>query len=132
MPSKGKILRVLRSLLAFVLALALLPLVNLAGGELADRFDLAGGGTGRLAWDLGWLLVSVLSSTWLLVKLAPCAPRPHALVWSALLFAMALLAVMRLGEDFPRWFIAGLLPGVPLHAWLGFRLASRYGLAGRT
>ena len=48
----------LRSCLALVLGIAALPVVNLLGGWLAQVLRLPPGGTGRLAWDLGWLAAS--------------------------------------------------------------------------
>lgn len=46
-----------RSTLVMVLALAAAVLVNVAGGNLADRTGFAGTGEPRLVWDLAWFFL---------------------------------------------------------------------------
>lgn len=109
----------LRSLLAIGAGLFALPLVNLAGGALADLTGFPMVGEGRLAWDLGWVFVAGSLAAWTVVRLAPRAAHAHAAVLFALMLAVAVLAVARLGEDWPRWFGAGLLIALPLQVGLG-------------
>jgi hypothetical protein len=107
----------LRSLLAMASALAVLLLVNLAGGALADRTGSPAAGEARLAWDLGWFFVAGSLAAWTVAKLAPRAPRLHVAAFFALVTGV--LAVVRLGDDWPHWFSAGILIGLPLQAGLG-------------
>ncbi len=115
----------LRSCVAFVLALAAVPLVNAAGGQLGDAIGLASGGDGRLSWDLAWVLVAGVAANWLVTKLAPCALRLHAVVLFVAMLAIHVQAVRMLGNDWPRWFSAGLLLCPPLQTWLGAGWALR-------
>jgi ABC-type multidrug transport system permease subunit len=108
----------LRSLLAMALAFAVVVLVNLGGGELADATGFPNGGEARLAWDLGWVFLAGVLAAWAVVKLAPCAPRAHAAVFFVLMLAVAALAVAQFGGDWPRWFSVGIL-AVPLQVGLG-------------
>ena len=125
MSPRNIVLLALRSLLAMALAFAMLVLVNQAGGELADLTGFPAGGGHRLAWDLACVFVSGVLAAWGVVKFAPCAPRMHAGVFFALMLVVAVLAVMQLGDDWPRWFSAGILLGLPLQVWLGARWALR-------
>lgn len=109
----------LRSLFAMSSALALVVLITLGGGELADATGFPRGGEARLAWDLGWVFLAGMFAAWMVVKLAPRAPRMHAVVFFALMSGVALLAVIRLGDDWPCWFSAGILLAVPLQVGLG-------------
>lgn len=115
----------LRSLLALVLAVATMVLANHAGGAFADLTGFPQGNASRLAWDLGCFFVAGAVATGVCAGLAPRAPRAHALVFIALLLVVIVLGVARLGSDWPRWFSAGLLLGLPLQAWLGLRGAAR-------
>ena len=115
----------LRSCVAFVLALAMVPLVNEAGGQLGDAIGLASGGDRRLSWDLAWVLIAGVAANWLVVKLAPCARRPHAVFLFVVMLAIHVQAVRMLGNDWPRWFSAGLLLCPPLQTWLGAAWALR-------
>ncbi|MGH8025517.1 MAG: hypothetical protein ACREO0_02215 [Pseudoxanthomonas sp.] len=117
----------LRSLLAVGLALAVLPLVNLAGGALADLTGLLKGGESRLAWDLGWVFISGSLAAWVVTRLAPRAAPAHAAAFFALMLAVGVLAVARLGGDWPPWFSAGILLTLPLQVWLGAWWALRGG-----
>jgi hypothetical protein len=98
----------LRSLFALVSAFVVAVLVNLGGGELADTTGFPDGGEARLAWDLGWVFIAGVFATLLVVKLA-----------------VAALAVIQLGGDWPRWFSAGILLAVPLQVGLGAGWALR-------
>lgn len=109
----------LRSLLTMTLAFVVVVLVNLAGGGLADASGFPEGGEARLAWDLAWVFLAGMFAAWLVVKLAPCAPRMHAVAFFALMLAVAVLAVIRIDGDWPRWFSAGILLAVPLQVGLG-------------
>lgn len=115
----------LRSMLALLSAMAVVVLVNLGGGELADATGFPRGGEARLAWDLCWVFLAGAFAAWTVVKLAPRAPRMHAVVFSVLVLSAAVLAVVRLGGDWPRWFSAGILLAVPLQVLLGARWAMR-------
>ena len=68
-------------------------------------------------------MLSGVAGTWVAVRLAPCAPRLHALAFFLLVLLMDGYAVAALGADFPLWFSAGLLLTLPLQVWLGARLA---------
>ena len=114
---------VVRALLAMVLGLAVLFAVNLAGSVLASAAGFPRGGTPRLAWDLLWVVLAGIGGGWSVVRLAPCAPRRHALVFFAGVLLMDSYAVAAFGADFPGGFSAGLLLTVPLQAWPGMRLA---------
>ena len=117
----------LRSLLAIALALVVVVAVNQAGGVVAGRIGLAAGGDGRLAWDLGWVFLAGVLATWAAVRLAPSAPRAHAVGLFAIFLAVDVLAVVELGADWPLWFSAGALLTLPLQVWLG----AWWGLRGR-
>ena len=125
MPLKRGPSLVVRSLLAMALAFVVVVLVNLAGGELADATGFPQAGQARLAWDLGWVFLAGMFAAWLVVKLAPRAPRMHALVFFALMLAVAVWAVIRIDGGWPRWFSAGLLLAVPLQVGLGAGWAVR-------
>ncbi|HVI58872.1 MAG TPA: hypothetical protein VM619_08340 [Luteimonas sp.] len=124
MPPQAIAMHALRSLLALALAGAAFALGNWAGGELGDRLPLPGGAV-RLAWDLGWVFVAGIAAAWVVAKLAPRAPRLHVLAWCLLLLGVGACAALRMGDDWPWWFSAGLLAGAPLQGWLGARLARR-------
>lgn len=115
----------LRSLLTMVVAFAMVCLVNMAGGELADWTGFPPAGEARLVWDLGWVFIAGVLATRVLVKLAPRAPRAHALAFFFFWLLLGVVAVARLGSDWPRWFSAGILLTAPLQVWLGFRLARK-------
>lgn len=123
MPLYNAVLPALRSLLAFALACAVVVAVNWAGGGLADLLRLPQGAR-HLAWDLGWVWIAGIAAAWLVATLAPRAPRAHAAAWGALMLAVAVAAVLEVG-DWPAWFDAGVVLGAPLQAWLGARLALR-------
>lgn len=124
MSLQHKLLLVLRSVTAMVVAVAIVFVVNMGGGQLAATLGFPGGNT-RLAWDLLCIFVAGLLATWALVKLAPRAPRRHAMVLLLLMLVVSIAAVIRLGDDFPGWFTAGLLLCAPLQIVLGMRLALR-------
>ena len=116
-------LRALRSLLAFTIAGIALVALSGAGGEAAPWVGLPRGGDLRLGWDLAWLGAGGILAFALVARLAPCAPRGHALGLLAILLAAGLWAVATMGGDFPAWFCAGLVGLLPLQCWLGLRLA---------
>lgn len=115
----------LRSLFALVSAFVVVVLINLGGGELADKTGFPDGGEARLAWDLGGVFIAGVFAAWMAVKLAPRAPRAHAAVFFVLVLAVAVSAVIQLGGDWPRWFSAGILLAVPLQVGLGAGWALR-------
>jgi hypothetical protein len=117
----------LRSLLAMGSALAVLPLVNLAGGALADSTGFPAGGEARLAWDLGWVFIAGSLAAWVVATLAPRAARAHAAVLFALMLVIDVLAVVWVGDDWPHWFNAGVLIALPLQVGLGAWWALRGG-----
>jgi hypothetical protein len=116
---------VLRSLLAMALAWAAFCLANLAGSGLATLAGFPAGGGRRLGWDLAWVMVAGVLAAWVVATLAPRAPRAHVLALFAMLLAIAVLAVVELGGDWPWWFSAGVVATLPLQAWLGMRWAPR-------
>jgi hypothetical protein len=116
---------VLRSLLAMGSGLAVLPIVNLAGGAVADVAGFPAGGEARLAWDLGWFFIAGALAAWVVARLAPRAARAHAAAFFILMLTGGVLGVVRLGEDWPRWFSAGILVCLPLQVGLGAWLALR-------
>jgi len=120
-------LLVLHSLLAIALAFPVLSLANLAGGALADLTGFPDAGEGRLVWDLGWVFIAGVLAAWTVARLAPRAPRLHAAVFFVLMLVISVVAVARLGGDWPRWFSTGILVTLPLQVWLGAWL----GLRGR-
>lgn len=113
----------LGSLLAMSAAVFALVAINLIGGTLAPWLGFPPGGTARLAWDLAWAIAGGIAAIATATFCAPAAPRRHALVCFAALLIAAVYAVLQLGEDFPRWFCAGLLLSLPLQGWLGARWA---------
>ncbi len=117
----------MRSLLAMAVAFATVALVNQGAGALADWMAFPAPGARRLVWDLGGVFVAGALAAWVVVKLAPHAPRAHALAFFVLMLFIAVLAVLQLGEDWPRWFSAGVLLCVPLQVVLG----SGWALRGR-
>lgn len=115
----------LRSLLALASAAVVVALLNLCGGELADATGFPEGGEARLAWDLGWVFLAGASAAWMVVKLAPRAPRAHAAAFFVLMLVVAVLALIQLGGDWPCWFSVGILLAAPLQVVLGAGWALR-------
>ncbi len=111
--------RALRSLLALALGFVMAVLINWGGGEVADATGFPNSNESRLVWDLGWVFIAGVLSAWVVVKLAPRAPRAHAAVLFALALPIHVIAVAQFGEDWPRWFSAGLLLTLPLQIWAG-------------
>jgi hypothetical protein len=122
---KSRLLVALRSLLSMVAAWVAFWLGTMAGGELAALANLPPGGGPRLAWDLAWVALGGALAAWCVVAIAPCARRLHVLAFFAMLLAIAVLAVARLGSDWPWWFDAGALAVPLLSAWLGLRRVAR-------
>ncbi len=120
----GRASRVLRGVLAWLLALAAIPLVNALGGALSDRVPgLGGGGALRLSVDLAWLAVAGCVAAALLARVVASARRVHVLAFFAIYFGAALYAVVTAWQVFPRWFLLAVLLSVPLQAGFGMRLA---------
>lgn len=115
--------RVLLAVLVLAAALACVPVINGVGGVLASVMRLPSGGTARLAWDLGWLLQSVFVTVWLPARWSPLWPRGLAVCLACLWLGSATWAAWNMGSDFPTWFVAALMTGVPVvagaAAWLG-------------
>lgn len=114
---------VLRSLLALALAVIAVPLVNLAGGELAALLRLPPGGDARLAYDLLWVFLAGVAGSALMVGVAAVAKTAHAWVLFALYLALDLYVTVMAWDDFPRWFTLACLLTLPLQVWLGWWLA---------
>lgn len=116
-------MRLLKTLVIVVAALASVPLLNELGGALAVVLGLPSGGNARLAWDLGWLLVSAFVAVWLPARWSPRWPRGLAVGLASLWIGAAAWAAWNMGSDFPAWFVAAVLIGVPVvagaAAWLG-------------
>ena len=106
-------------------ALACLPVLNWMGGTLAAALQLPPGGNPRLAWDIGWLLVSLFAAVWLPAQHPPLWPRGIALFMTSLMMAAAVWAAWTMGADFPTWFCAALLIGLPLVATAAITLGRR-------
>ncbi len=117
--------RLMLAVAALAVGVASVPALNWAGGTLAAVLGLPVGGNARLAWDLVWLLLSVMAAVWLPARWSPLWPRALALCLAALLMGGLCWAAWRLGGDFPRWFVAALLMGVPVAAGAGWVLARR-------
>jgi len=120
---------VLRSAVALALAILAIPLVNLAGGELATRLALPPGGDARLAYDLAWVFLAGLVGTVLMVGVAAVAKTAHAWALSALYLALDLYATVVAWDDFPRWFTLSCLLTLPLQVWLGWWLVVGRGVS---
>ena len=117
--------RVLMAALVVAAALACVPVINQLGGALAGALSLPSGGTARLAWDLCWLLLSAFLTVWLPARWSPHWPRGLAVGLAGLWIGAAAWAAWNMGSDFPTWFVAAVLIGVPIvagaAAWLGGR-----------
>ncbi|WP_290890022.1 hypothetical protein [Arenimonas sp.] len=116
-------MRLLKTLLIVVAALACVPVLNLLGGAVAGALGLPSGGAVRLAWDLGWLLLSAFVTVWLPARWSPHWPRGLAVGLAGFWIGAAAWAAWNMGSDFPAWFIAAVLIGLPVvagaAAWLG-------------
>jgi hypothetical protein len=121
MPDRMKI--VLRSLLALALAIIAVPVVNLAGGELAALWGLPRGGDARLGYDLLWVFLAGVAGSALMVGVAAVAKTAHAWVLFALYLALDLYVTVMAWDDFPRWFTLACLLTLPVQVWLGWWLA---------
>ncbi|KFN48113.1 hypothetical protein N787_06645 [Arenimonas metalli CF5-1] len=102
-----------------------MPAFNALGGALADVMRLPAGGTLRLAWDLGWLLLSAFVAVWLPARGSPLWPRALALALAGLWIAAAVWAAWNLESDFPTWFVAAVLIGVPIAASAAVAVGAR-------
>lgn len=118
---------VLRSLLALALAIVAVPLVNLAGGELAALLQLPPGGDARLAYDLLWVCLAGVAGSALMVGVAAVAKTAHAWALFALYLALDLYVTVVAWDDFPRWFTLACLLTLPLQVWLGWWLVVKRG-----
>ncbi|MCW5580523.1 MAG: hypothetical protein KIS72_04205 [Luteimonas sp.] len=124
MPMPRRLVFLLRSLLALVLAIVAIPAVNLAGAWLSERvFGLPPGGTLRLAVDLFWVLAAGCAAAWLLVETAVAAKTAHTWMLFAIYLAVGVYGVTAMGSDFPVWFTVGFVVLLPAQAWLGRWLA---------
>ncbi|HEU0152220.1 MAG TPA: hypothetical protein VFQ84_02615 [Arenimonas sp.] len=117
--------RLVLSLLLVAAALASVPAINWIGGELAAALRLPPGGTPRLAWDLGWLLLSAWVAVFSVARWSPLWPRGLALALGGLLFAASVWAAWNMGGDFPGWFVTGVLVGTALAATWGLHASLR-------
>lgn len=115
----------LKTTAVLAVALACLPTLNWLGGTLAAALQLPPGGNPRLAWDMEWLLVSVFAAVWLPARHSPLWPRGIALFMASLMMAAAVWAAWTMGADFPSWFCAALLIGLPLVATAAIALGRR-------
>lgn len=117
----------LRSLLALALAIVAVPLVNVAGGELAALLRLPPGGDARLAYDLLWVCLAGVAGSALMVAVAAVAKTAHAWVLFALYLALGLYVTVVAWDGFPRWFTLACLLTLPLQVWLGWWLVVKRG-----
>jgi len=125
MPTRPRI--ALRSVLALVLAIAAVPLVNLAGGELSDALGLPPGGTLRLSVDLFWVFMAGVAGSALMVGVAAVAKAAHAWAIFALYLALDVHVTVAAWDDFPRGFTLACLLTLPLQVWLGWWWAAKRG-----
>lgn len=109
----------LRALLAMALAFVAVVLANWIGSWIATLTEMPPGGDARLSWDLGWLAAAGILGAWVVVRAAPCRPRAHAAAFFIVALALGGVAVAQAGCDFPLWFRAGILLGLPFQVWLG-------------
>lgn len=117
-----RVIVVLRSVLALVLAIAAIPVVNVAGGELGFLLGLPGGDA-RLAYDLLWVFLAGLVGSALMVRVAAVAKTAHAWTIFAIYLALDAYVTVLGWNDFPRWFSLACLLTLPLQVWLGWWLA---------
>lgn len=111
------------SLLLLALAAAAFVVANQCGGALASLLRLPPGGAGRLGWDLAWTLAAGALALWIVARWAPVVARAQAMLAWLALAALAVWAVANLGAEFPLWFDAGLLLGLPVLGWWAWRWA---------
>ncbi|MBA3930541.1 MAG: hypothetical protein C0521_13220 [Xanthomonas sp.] len=121
MPNRAII--VLRSLVALALAIVAIPLVNLAGGELAGVLALPAGGDARLGYDLLWVFLAGLVGSALMVGIAAVARTAHAWAIFAIYLVLDVYVTVVAWNDFPRWFTLACLLTLPAQVWLGWWLA---------
>ncbi|MBD9480442.1 hypothetical protein [Pseudoxanthomonas sp. PXM02] len=121
MPSRLTI--VLRSVIALVLAIIAIPLVNLAGSELAALMDLPPGGDARLGYDLLWVFLAGLVGSVLMVGIVAVAKTAHAWAIFAIYLGLDIYVTVVAWDAFPRWFSLACLLTLPLQVWLGWWLA---------
>lgn len=122
---------VLRSVLALTLAIVAIPLVNLAGGELALLLRLPPGGDARLAYDLLWVFLAGLVGSALMVGVAAVAKTAHAWTIFAIYGVLGVYVTVAAWDDFPRWFTLACLLTLPLQVGLGWRWAVRRAVNGK-
>jgi len=115
----------LRGLLGFVVALVVVPLVNLAGGLLSDLLRIPQG-PAHLAADLFWVFVAGVAGSWCALRIASKWFLALALAFFAVAAAFGLAAVVKFWDDWPRWFSLGAVLSLPLQVWLGWRLSAGY------
>jgi hypothetical protein len=119
---QNRVIVVLRSVAALVLAFLAIPLVNMAGGELAALLGLTRGGDARLAYDLLWVCLAGVAGSALMVGVAAVAKTAHAWALFALYLALDVYATGMAWDDFPRWFTLACLLTLPVQVWLGWWL----------
>lgn len=121
MPALSPLKTLALSVLCVVVALFVLGMVSGAGGWVAPWVGL-GRGEGRLAWDLGWTILGGFAACAFASRYAPTWPWLHGgIVWAMIVGASA-FAAWDLGNDFPFWFVAGLLASLPVQGlgiWFG-------------
>ncbi|KRG71521.1 hypothetical protein [Pseudoxanthomonas dokdonensis] len=104
-----------RTVACFALAMAVMVAVNLAAAWPADQAGW-GQGNARLLFDLGCYLLSGLIAALVFTSLPARPRRWHLFAWLALLLGLALAASWQMRDDWPVWFVIGLLLGMPLQA----------------
>ena len=122
---------ILRSAAALALALAAIPVVNLAGGELAALLDQPRGGDARLGYDLLWVFLAGLMGAALMVRVAAVAKTAHAWAIFAIYLVLDVSVTVAAWNDFPRWFTLACLLTLPLQVWLGWWMAVRREVSGK-
>ena len=125
MPTRTTLM--LRSVLALALAILAIPVVNLAGGELAGLLSLPRGGDARLGYDLLWVFLAGLAGSTLMVGVAAVAKTAHAWTIFAIYLGLDAYAAVLAWDDFPRWFTLACLLTLPAQVWLGWWLAFKRG-----
>lgn len=119
----------LLSLLACAGALVTLALVTTVASWLPPLLGVHANGEVQLGWDLALSALGGAAAVAFAAHHAPCWPRLHGLALWLLIAAASVWACVDMGNEFPRWFVLGLLVSLPLQLagglWLGSRRSRR-------
>lgn len=115
----------LRSLLALAGALVTLALVTTVASWLPPLLGVHANGQVQLGWDLAFSVLGGAAAVGFAAYHAPCWPRLHGLALWLLIAAASVWACVDMGNEFPRWFVLGLLISLPLQLAGGLLLGAR-------